>query len=226
MEQRQKIGNMTDYFVNPCPYTFKYYQKQIHDALKQAFKENPGWMKPGSRKELIFIIDEIREWYHPFLYTDLVSSTFDSLWNQAMNELMQILNERLPKVKQRKNSSKFNRVGKRYDPVKLEKLIEGLREQGMSLKMIGDTSGVHFTTISHMKKGTGPYWRKIITPSLNTLIIFLESLGIEATEFIISDKSDISCKNYNLQKLWRGVQGDGFLEKSPPGRRRQDGRAR
>lgn len=99
MEYGQKIGNTTDYFVNPCPYTVKYYAKQINTALKQAFKENPGWMKPGSKSEVLLILAEIQEWYNPFLFTDLVSSTFDQLWSQALRELQDLLVLQIPKAR-------------------------------------------------------------------------------------------------------------------------------
>jgi hypothetical protein len=231
MEQGQTIGNTTDYFVNPCPYTISYYTKQINDSLKQAFRENPRWKNPGSRKEAAVIIDEIREWYNPFLYTDLVSSTFESLWRQAMSELWELLNSKAPKVKARRRKSN-NRIGELYDHVRLEKVIDKLREQGMSLRTIGNLSGVHFTTISHMKKGTGPYCRNRVSPAMDVLLKFFESLGVDIKGVIVSDRSDFSPgENKINEKLLQGVLGDSngsprpgaFLEKSPPCRRRQKG---
>jgi SAM-dependent methyltransferase len=49
----------------------------------------------------------------------------------------------------------------------------------------------------------------------------VRKLTEEGAEVIGIDRPDMLVKAKDNQKLLQGVQGDGFLEKSPPGRRRQ-----
>jgi len=49
----------------------------------------------------------------------------------------------------------------------------------------------------------------------------VRKLAEEGAQVIGIDKPDMLVKAKNNQKLLQGVQGGGFLEKSPPGRRRQ-----
>ena len=67
-----------------------------------------------------------------------------------------------------------------------------------------------------MKKGTGPYWRKRVSPAMEVLLKFLESLGIDTTGIIISDNNE---KFFADASRSRGR----FLQKESPGRRRQEG---
>jgi lambda repressor-like predicted transcriptional regulator len=194
MEQGHKIGNTTDYFVNPCHYTVKYYSNQINSALKQAFRENPQWKNPGSMSEVINIIDDIQDWYNPFLYTELVSSTFDRLWSQSMREIREMLNKKVPKVKRRSN-----RVIKYYNPEVLIEVIESLKQKGMSVRTIADMAEMHKTTIYRILNGDCSQYE-------NKLMRFIESLGDEEIN----------------EKFLQGSRGRP-LQKESPGRRRHKG---
>jgi hypothetical protein len=176
MKDGPNIGNTTDYFPNPCPSTVNYYSKQISDSLRLAFRENPKWEKPGSKVQVMLIIEEIEEWYNPFQYTALVSSTFDRLWSQALRELRESLNKKVPRV--RKNSKINNRTGS-YNPAILKKLFEGLKGKGLTVKTISDLIDVHFTSVYDIVNGTGGFRNCRITKTVNKLFEFLESLGID-----------------------------------------------
>jgi SAM-dependent methyltransferase len=74
------------------------------------------------------------------------------------------------------------------------------------LDIISEITGIKNRAIIDVGCGTGGLVRK---------------LTAEGAEVIGIDKTDMLVKAKNNQKLLQGVQGDGFLEKSPPGRRRQ-----
>jgi SAM-dependent methyltransferase len=74
------------------------------------------------------------------------------------------------------------------------------------LDIISEITGIKDKTIIDVGCGTGGLVRK---------------LAEQGAEVIGIDRPDMLVRAKNNQKLLQGVQGDGFLEKSPPGRRRQ-----
>jgi ubiquinone/menaquinone biosynthesis C-methylase UbiE len=74
------------------------------------------------------------------------------------------------------------------------------------LDIISEITGIKNKIIIDVGCGTGGLVRK---------------LAEQGAEVIGIDRPDMLVKAKNNQKLLQGVQGDGFLEKSPPGRRRQ-----
>ena len=185
------IGNTTNYFETPCPYTVSYYKKQINDALQLAFRENPAWREPKSKGDIIRVIDSIQEWYHPFMYTALESDLFERLWDKAKLELHEMLltnirdRQTSRASRKRGNPRKKNRpvkAGQDYSPEVLKAIIEELKAQGKTVRTIGVISGVNHRTIHAIVKGHGTYAGHKLTKTAARLVVYLQSLGYDTKE--------------------------------------------
>lgn len=179
-----KIGNITQYWDTPCPHTFNYYSKQINDSIKEALRDNPAWINPKSKVEILGIIEDIRELYHPAPAND--SKMLGDMWNKALGELQEKLSSKLSPVRKTRRGE-VSQCGQRYTPEPIHEVVIGLVRQGMSITTIAACLDMHSSTLRSIIYGCGPYAQRIVTEYVYRVVRYLEEMGYSLKGWIIGE---------------------------------------